>query len=567
MSERATHRLRLAGQPLARSNGEILTLSLASQLKVLLINPPQTYPAWLAEEFQSYWPMGLAMIAAVLERAGARVRCIDCLAYETWSRNGAEVTFGLPRGRLRAEIEAFEPDIVGLSNPFTAFIEDSRRIAKLVKQVNSRIQVVLGGIEASLPDRNRLLLEQCPDIDVLVKSEGEVTVLELLSRYDLEQRGFRQLSAVPGLLFRSDEGIVETRDRPFLEDLDALPLPAYHLFDLTRMFDNRLYARYRGRRPGQRCLPIHTSRGCPYSCSFCSVHSQVGKAYRRHGPEYVRRHLQTVRQAYGVQHVHFEDDNLTLHRKHSMELFAAIEDVGITWDTPNGTRADSIDEALAAQMVRAGARSVSIAVESGNQDVLDRVVRKRLDLSDARAGLRNLHAAGLPTFVFLIIGFPGETEADVRDTLAFGRSAAVDYGVSNLVFVATPLPGTPLERECRSNGYLLRDLNGESLLSAIRLNQAPLIQTPTFSKGDLYAWAKSELDREPIHTIGRHIPMFFAKTPRGIASAQSLMGVNFGDRLPPSYWSGAVRDLDPMARTELERKFSSTGSERGHVAG
>lgn len=508
-------------------------------LRLLLINPPQTYPKGLEREYQSYWPVGLAMIAAVTEQAGADVKCIDCLAYDKRSqrpRDGA-IRFGLGDPQLSAEIAAYAPHIVGITNPFTHFVEDAIWVAQRVKKIDPTIPVVMGGIEASLPDRSAALLRGCPAIDVLVKGEGEATIVDLLQRYDHPTRTFDGLESVSGILFRYDGSVVTTNDRGFLADLDSLPLPAYHLFDIDRMYANRYYALNRGRKPGIRCLPIHTSRGCPYSCNFCSVHSQVGKAHRRHSVGYVRRHMELVMQRYGVGHFHFEDDNLTLHHDHSLKLFSAIRELGVTWDTPNGTRADAISPALARAMAAAGASTVTIAVESGNQRVLDNIVHKHLSLKDVVEAVRNLHTAGVPTLVFYIVGFPGETEQDIRDTLRFGCELAIDYGTVNLLFVATPLPGTPLHAECEDNEYLCRELDNASLLSAIRLNQSALIKTPEFSKADLYAWSRQELEREAIHTLGRNIPMFFATTEDGLRNAKQVLGYDFGSTLPTSYWA------------------------------
>jgi radical SAM superfamily enzyme YgiQ (UPF0313 family) len=531
-----TRRVKRAGETPADLSG----------LRILLVNPPQTYPEAIEREYQSYLPLGLAMIAAVLERAGASVKCVDCLAFDTVTRNEATrtVTFGLDDALLRDAIRAHSPHVVGITNPFTHFIDDAVRAAQLVKDVDAAIQVVMGGIEASLPERNTRLLARTQAIDVLVQGEGEVTVVELLSRYDPSTGAFRRLEDVAGIVYRDEGGRpVATSHRGFLKEMDTLPLPAYHLFDVDRMFANRFYARWRGRRPGVRCLPIHTSRGCPYSCNFCSVHSQVGKGHRRHSAAYVRRHLELVMSRYGVRHVHFEDDNLTLHHEHSLELFRAIEPLGITWDTPNGTRADSITPELVSAMRGAGAVTITVAVESGSQTVLTDIVNKRLSLASVVEGVGHLRDGNIPTIVFFIIGFPGETEADVRATLRFARKLALEYGTVNFLFVATPLPGTPLERQCRAEGLYAREPDNESLLAAIRLNQSALIQTPNFTKTDLYAWAREEIDVPSLRTMGQHIPMFFAATDRGLKSAGAVVGSELSARRlsERNFWSVPTR--------------------------
>lgn len=509
-----------------------------AELRVALVNPPQTYPIYLGKEYQSYVPLGLAILGAVLRRMGVQVKIIDCLATYCLVVNRPNVTFGMNAQQLEEELRAFAPHIVGVTNPFTCFIEDALRTARLIKQMDPTIQLIMGGVEPSLEPSNRQLLENEPALDVLVRAEGEITLCDLIAHYDPTTRSFFNLSEVEGILFRSPSGPCSTPKRPFISDLDELPLPAYDLLDLEQTYRNPFYARHRLRAKDARCLPIHTSRGCPYACVFCSVHSQVGKPNRRHSTGYVVRHMQHVMQTYGVEHFHFEDDNLTLHGPRAHELFEAITPLGVSWDTPNGLRADTISAELAQKMAAAGARSVTIAVESGDQEVLDTIVKKNLDLADVRHAARHLQQAGIPTIAFFIIGFPGESQANVRTTLEFAKQLALDYDTFNLLFVATPLPGTPLEVECREKGYLLQAMNNETLLSAIRLNQTPLVATADFTKQDLFFWAKDVLDTPELITVGEHMPFFFSSSPRTGQALRELFGSADLEQpdLPVNYW-------------------------------
>lgn len=509
-----------------------------ARLRVALVNPSQTYPIHLGKEYQSYVPLGLALLGAVLRRMGVQVKIIDCLAAHHMEVKRPNLTFGMSERQLEAELRSFGPHIVGVTNPFTCFIEDALRTARLIKALDPSIQVIMGGVEPSLEPSNRKLLADHPALDLLVRAEGEITLCDLIAHYDPQSRSFFNLNEVEGILFRDASGICATPKRPFISDLDELPLPAYDLLDLDQTYQNPFYARHRLRAKGTRCVPIHTSRGCPYACVFCSVHSQVGKPNRRHSTAYVVRHMQHLMDTYGVRHFHFEDDNLTLHGPRAHELFEAIQPLGITWDTPNGLRADTITAELARKMAAAGAQSVTIAVESGDQQVLDTIVKKNLDLADVRHAARHLQQAGIPTIAFFIIGFPGESQANVKTTLEFAKQLAADYDTFNLLFVATPLPGTPLEVECREKGYLLQAMNNETLLSAIRLNQTPLIATRDFTKKELFSWAKEVLDTPDLHTVGEHMPFFFSTAPRTQRVMQRLFRIDDLSQLdmPMNYW-------------------------------
>lgn len=530
-----------------------------AELRIALVNPSQTYPIHLGSEYQSYVPLGLAILGAVLRRMGVQVRIIDCLATHHMEVQRPNLTFGMGPTQLEQELRNFAPHIVGVTNPFTSFIEDALRTARLVKQIDRTIQVILGGVEPSLEPSNRKLLADNASLDVLVRAEGEITLCDLIAHYDPASRAFFNLSEVDGILYRGPEGPCGTPKRPFMGDLDELPLPAYDLLDLEQTYRNPFYARHRLRAKDTRCLPIHTSRGCPYACVFCSVHSQVGKPNRRHSTAYVVRHMQHVMENYGVRHFHFEDDNLTLHGPRAHELFEAIEPLRITWDTPNGLRADTITAELARKMAAAGAKSVTIAVESGDQEVLDTIVKKNLDLADVRHAASYLQQAGIPTIAFFIIGFPGESEANVRTTLEFAKQLAADYDTFNLLFVATPLPGTPLEVECREKGYLLQEMNNETLLSAIRLNQTPLIATAEFTKRDLFSWAKEMLDTRELHTIGEHMPLFFSSAPRTQRMMKRLFHLEHvkEPKLPSSYWR-APQNNPPAVVAARHRSHASS---------
>jgi anaerobic magnesium-protoporphyrin IX monomethyl ester cyclase len=490
------------------------TVRKCPDLRVMLINPPQSYPVDLADEYQSYFPVGIASLAAALEPLDVQLKVLDCLSFHQVRREGNLVWFGASFERLRREVAAFAPHVVGISNAFSMFLSDALTAADAIKSVDPKIKVLLGGIEASVRPNNRTLIATHASVDVLVKGEGELTLRELLVNFSVQHREFENLSEVPGVLFRSSSGeVVETEKRPWIGDLDALPRPAYHLLDMERMFANPFYARWRGRRAGQRCIPVHTSRGCPYSCNFCSVHSQVGKAHRRHSPASVVSHIQYLKAKYRVSHFHFEDDNLTINAPHAMELLSLIRPLHITFDTPNGIRADTVTPEVARLFREAGATSITIAVESGVQRILDDVVRKSLDLKDVLQAAEALNHEDVLCAAFFIVGLPGETEQDVRATLRFAKELSRESGTVNLLFVANPLPGTPLYKECETNGYLVNELNKDTLLRAIRINQAPLIATKEFTKRKLFDWAREELDSSDVITSGSTMPVFAANTP------------------------------------------------------
>lgn len=516
-----------------------------AEARVALINPPQTYPARLEGEFQSYLPLGLASLAGQVRALGVPVTILDCLDSPHVERGEGWVRFGRPEAEIVDHLLAERPAIVGISNPFSMFIEDTRRTARLVKRILPGALVVFGGIEASLAERAIHNLEIEPAFDIAVRGEGEMAFADLIRAYDPARREVAAPEAIPGIFFRAaDGGIRETGARPFLETLDTLALPAYDLLDVEAMYANPRYAARRFRQTQTRCAPMHTSRGCPYKCSFCSVHSQVGYRYRSFSISYILDHVRHLKEKFGVTHFHFEDDNLTLNPKRTREFFTALAELGITWDTPNGIRADTIDDEVAGLMKAAGATTITVAVESGDQDVLSRIVNKRLDLEAVERACAALHRQDIPTVSFFIIGFPGESEANIRTTLRYARHLTQTYGVLCVLFVATPLPGTPLHRQCEQEHLFTAELNNETLLSAIRLNQIALISTDQFTKSDLLRWAEEELAGPDMICVGTSIPMFWAAN----ATTDSRARRAFGDidTMQPYEWRFRF-EADPTA--------------------
>jgi radical SAM superfamily enzyme YgiQ (UPF0313 family) len=286
--------------------------------------------------------------------------------------------------------------------------------------------------------------------------EGEEVILDILRIY----AGRARVEDVGGLAWR-DKGKVRLNPPRRVENLDNLPLPAYHLVDLERYFD--LSIKGIGTRPAdpferpRRDISLITSRGCPFNCIFCSIHGSMGKRWRANSPEYVLRHVEHLVKAYRVELFHFEDDNLTFNRKRFHEILEGLIPMPIEWDMPNGIRADTLDRETLALMKRANVKEIRIAIESGSQRVLDEVIHKHLNLAKAIAVCRECRELGIPVSSFYVVGLPGETRAEMDRTLDLAYHLMSTYGVFPHVNIANPLEGTPLFDVCDEKGYLVDD--------------------------------------------------------------------------------------------------------------
>jgi len=229
--------------------------------------------------------------------------------------------------------------------------------------------------------------------------------------------------------------------------VDDLPLPAYDMVDVERYFELQANGfSPRTREWGKRAVTIITSRGCPHQCTFCSIQATMGYRWRPHSAEYVRRHIRLLRERYGVDYLHFEDDNLTHDPARFDELLGVLEEYSppIPWDTPNGVRGDTWTLERVRRSRDSGCQHLVVAIESAVQRVLDNVVRKRLDLSQVDDLMRYTDEVGLRLMAFYVVGLPGETLKDIDQTFRYALTRYFRYGVWPGMNLAVALPGTEL---------------------------------------------------------------------------------------------------------------------------
>lgn len=445
-------------------------------MKTLLINPPQTYfPG--SQAVVATIPLGIMYIAAVLEREGYEVEILDTLIADfRLRREGEAKQYGMSWERIAEEIKLRQPSVVGITNPFTAQIDNTVRTAEIVKDIDHRIPVVVGGPHISVISPAQFL-KDTSSVDIVVIGEGEYTMLDIV-RY---LSGDKDISEIDGIAYRKGGNVIVNHPRTFNNDLDELPFPAYHLVNMEEYL-NPKQIRYRSTKY-MREFPMITSRGCPFNCVFCSIHLHMGRKWRAHSKDYVIAHIEHVVNKYGIEHIHFEDDNLTLN----MERFEGIlddliaKDIKIGWDTPNGVRPDRLNIGIIEKMKQSGCTNLIIGVESGDQWVLDHIIDKHLHLEDVVNMAQMCKGTGIKLAAFFVIGFPGEREENMQRTIKFALQLKKEYGVNMCLLVATPLYGTRLYDICREKGYLTQELTPRALSEATQPWGKGLIRTEDFT--------------------------------------------------------------------------------------
>ena len=252
---------------------------------------------------------------------------------------------------------------------------------------------------------------------------------------------------------------------------------------------------------------LTTSRGCPENCCFCYVNVVSGKVWRGFSAEHVVEHIKLLVQKYNVEQIHIEDDNFTFDINRVKEICKGIikEGIKVRWDTPNGVRADRLDEELIKLMKEAGCTRLTIAPEVGNQEILDKIVGKKLNLNDVVKVAEICKKVKMPLVAFFVIGFPGETKKNIQETVDFAKMLMRKYDVIvGGAMHATPFYGTKLYKECKEKGYLTQEVTPE-LLGQSLSGQAGLIKTNEFSPEDLKNFNKQLIRASFYYSAKRYI--------------------------------------------------------------
>ena len=377
--------------------------------KIALVNPPTLKGVF---SHQLYLPMGLAYLAAILEENGHEVTVLDCPALE------------INHEELRTEIASFEPNMVGITS-MTPTIQSTLQSALVTKEACPDATVILGGPHATFMDKEMLTQEAA--VDIVVRGEGEQTFLELANRmFDL-----KSIDRVEGITFRNGKQILRTPNRPPIQNLDQLPYPAYKYFPLSKY---RLF--------GKLFLPIITSRGCPFQCSFCTSSRMFGEQFRARSPKNIVDELEMLRDVYGADAFTFYDDTLTHQKNRIFEICELVKNrkIGIPWDCQ--TRVDQVSKEVLTKMRETNCQQIFFGVESGCQEILD-ALRNKTSIEQTMNAIKWAKEAGLIVAISVMVGYPGETKETLKQTLDFVEKTKPD---DVYLSVATPYPGTELRR-------------------------------------------------------------------------------------------------------------------------
>lgn len=423
-------------------------------MKLLLIKPPITYFNTSAA-YSPYEPLGLMYIASYLRKycEGTEVKILDASAgtdQQQWE--GSFYKYGLTDKMLSDQIKAFMPDIVGISSMFTINAKGAHDTAQAVKQINKRIPVIIGGAHASaFPD----WVLRDNNIDAVVKGEGEETLAEIINHIKNKTSFYETY----GLIYKKDGKIIENPPRPFIKNLDSIPHPARDLVDMDIYFHERFNYTHSMSPPR---ATVVSSRGCPYKCIFCSIHSLWRHSYRMRTPEDVVDEIEYLVRTYGAREIAFLDDNLSVSKKRMLDICDEIisRKLNIKWCTPNGIAIWTLDKEVISRMKESGCYKLTFGIETGSLSTQKFIRKSHIDLEKSKALIKYCDKVGIWTHSTFIIGFPYETEKDILDTIHYALDCGLDMST---FFIATPYPGTEMYDIYRQEGLLPELVDTKSL--------------------------------------------------------------------------------------------------------
>lgn len=364
-------------------------------------------------QFEGYTPTGLASIASIAEILGHKVTICDM--------NVQKLPF------------LGEYDLIGITG-LSLWSKAIKELAEYIRHVEYRkpLPLIVGGSWATANPEKALTV---PGVDYVCAGEGEETFKVFLENYP-------NAEGIKGLNYKDSSSIHLNPSRPFIENLDELPFPAWHLIPVEK------YVK----------VSITSSRGCPFKCCFCAVHVYCGRRWRGRSAENVVGEIELLVTKYHVKRITFGDDNMTFN----VERFEQICDLIIKkrvkteFDVIQGVRADKLTPQLLEKMKKAGFVEIIIAPESGSQRVVDEIIHKNLDLNTVLPVVKKCKEIGLRCGAFFVVGFPWETMEEIQQTLKFAeklRSLKCSAYVGN----ALPLLHTELYEKAKAEGFLRFD--------------------------------------------------------------------------------------------------------------
>lgn len=439
--------------------------------KVLLINPPgKVYvlpDGTPAHRKHCTPPLGLAYIAANLLQNGYEVQVMDILAegYKNEIFKNQSILYGLSTEDILARIEKAKPDIIGISVLFSFLILEVFELCETIKKYFPDIPIVLGGQHPSGAPEDVM---RCEHVDFVIVAEADQSIVLLFESLN----GRFSRNDVPNLYYRDHGEIRNTlvkripvthgmgwnyynlKNAGIPSDIDTLPFPAWDIFPLEDYWNSEVRIGG-GDVVRKRHAVMVSTRGCPHACYFCTSPLMSGyRGYRMRKNEEVIREIGWLVSRYDIGEIAFLDDNFFVSKPRVKRLLKMIatEFPRIYFHVPGGTEVNALDHEMIDLMAEANFYKVQIAIEAADQGVQNSLIDKKVKVDQVPETIDYLKSRGIETRALFMIGFPGETRAQIQKTVDLAKSLDVD---DFYISIVTPLPGTPVYDECLQKGLFI----------------------------------------------------------------------------------------------------------------
>lgn len=402
-------------------------------MKVYLINPPAVNGVEMVREgrcmqrkgaWTAVWsPISLALCAAVLEKRGFEVKLSDCIVEK------------IDDLKLSQQVKSFNPDFVVI-NTSTPSVENDLKICSLVKKINRQIKTAVFGIHVTALAEESFRVSN--GLDFVIRGEPEYTVLELAESI----RDKKSFDSVPGITWKKGKKIKTNKDRPWIQNLDELPFPAWHLINKDNYimpFTDKPF------------FLVATGRGCPYRCTYCADHAYYGRMLRLRSAKSVVDELEHNQKTFSVNDFLFWTESFTINQNFAEQVCDEIIKRGIKIRWVCNSRVDNVNLRLLKKFKKAGCAMIGFGIESGNQTILDNI-HKGTTLKQAQQAVAFAHQAGLEVTGHCVIGLPGETSETIQQTVQFSKDLQLDFVQ---FYCAVPFPGSDFYQQAVQNNWII----------------------------------------------------------------------------------------------------------------
>ncbi len=395
--------------------------------KILLINPPMTQEEIYAHYGKSaplLAPLGLCYLAAILLKNGFEVEIMDGIVEKSGKKETIE------------RIKKSSATIVGITATTVGFYS-AVRVAGWTKEFNKEIITIIGGAHTSSIPEETIKNHSCFDIGVF--GEGEITLLELIKKYNeakTKKIFEKNLPSINGIAFKRNGKVYLNKKRELIKNLDEIPHPARQLLPDITFYNTNLSLGED--KPIAHIIP---SRGCPFNCIYCDQ-NVFGHRWRSFSTEYIIEEIEDLIKNYKVKTIQFQDDLFTANPKKVEEFCNLIKNRGLKFKWNLSSRVNLINEELAKKMYDAGCRIIYFGIESGDQNMLN-FIKKGIKLEQVINTIKIVKKSKLVAHGSFIIGLPGDTKESIEKTINFALHLPLDVATFH---IAIPYPNTEFER-------------------------------------------------------------------------------------------------------------------------